>query len=117
MSCSSTRVGARVRGGCADNPLHLAHIPDKGGYEFDFSNPRNRVVEMTSTGQRAFNAVLHQGENYAFFAAAVLANVAVRGGMNGTQEVCVAPLPLWPRVATVQLEMLVAVVLGYGDVL
>jgi uncharacterized MAPEG superfamily protein len=71
----------------AENPLKLAHIPDKGGYEFDFSNPRARLEELPLYAQRAFNLVLHGGENYGFFAAAVLLNVAVRGADNGTQEV------------------------------
>jgi hypothetical protein len=30
----------------AANPLKLAHIPDPGGYEFDFDLPRNRLHEM-----------------------------------------------------------------------
>lgn len=37
--------------------------------------------------QRAFNTVLNQAENYAFFAAAVLFNVVIRGIRGGTREV------------------------------
>lgn len=37
--------------------------------------------------QRAFNTVLNQAENFGYFAAAVLANVAIRGPLHGTQEV------------------------------
>ena len=30
----------------AANPLKLAHIPDPGGYEYSFQNPRGRIEDM-----------------------------------------------------------------------
>jgi uncharacterized MAPEG superfamily protein len=63
----------------ADNPLKLAHIPDKGGYEFDFDNPRQRLHELPPYAQRAFNTVLNGGENFGFFAAGTWELAAPRG--------------------------------------
>lgn len=75
-----------------DNPLKLAHIPDKGGYEFEFDNPRQRLHELPPYAQRAFNTVLNGGENFGFFAAAVILQIVVRGPTNGTAEMALLSL-------------------------